>query len=341
MLRTYAKTSILLLMSSFLTLSSLAASPEPGLQHRSDLETALQQSLCAAREVQQALTPLRLWEAGIFDTQMEASWISSDQPIEAAELAAAARDQARSLHHRGFAYGLCSPYQAWMISSPAGEPPLAKREEGLVFVNSPALAASCAFFEVDAAASSGGIPRSLLAKQKPGLQALEINTAYLSPGTLSVSCHPPNPEKRGPELWALLPIGSWDPGAIPEAQVAHDSDFSSLRTWLQKVRAGHRLPVLRADSPLLSRFAQELLQHESIRHPRPLIRSQTAELKKRRGSWLGENRVKAFSPYEMAWLLWHSPQHRRLLLHAKANAIGLQISQKRPEKLLVMVMARI
>lgn len=312
------------------------------LTHRLDIETALHQRICEAESVQSFLRPVRLWEAGIFDGQMEASWIRADRSIDAEQLAAAAEAQAKELKHQGYAYGICGSQQAWIISTPAATPILISRSDGLITLNSSALAA-CAQFEVDAAAALEGTPRSLLSKRKPHRQALQINPALLEPGSLSVTCHPPDPARRGPELWALMPIGEWDRTQFPKAKVGSDDNFtfSELRAWLQAIRVEHALPQLKSDQPLLARFARELSTHTSIRHPRPLLRSQAQELKKQRGSWLGENRVKAFSPEDMAWLLWHSPQHRRLILNPKANAVGLEISQSRPEKLLVMVMARI
>jgi hypothetical protein len=64
-------------------------------------------------------------------------------------------------------------------------------------------------------------------------------------------------------------------------------------------------------------------------------------LAKRKINILGENRVKATTNEQMAWLLWFSPTHRQLLLHKKATALGFDVARLQHEKLLVLVLAKI
>ncbi len=314
---------------------------ETSAERRLDIEDALRNSMCAKTEREAAVKPLRLWQAGIYDAQMEASWIEAEEAIDPAELEQAAQEQAATLNHGGYAYGFCGKQHAWILSSPASGPVLEKKAGNILILNSSRLAQACQRLDVDAAGAQSGQSRVILAGKKPQEEAMQINAGLLNAGTLSVTCHPPEPQKRGPELWALMPVGEWEHVELPHVDLLEAENFKSLRAWLQTLRKDLNLRPLQQDHALLARFAKDLLSHSSIRHPRPLIKKQAEELKKSRGHWLGENRVKGSRISEMAWLLWHSPQHRRLLLNPKANAIGLNISQKTPEKLLVMVIARI
>lgn len=319
----------------FLFAASLAKA-QVQVELRSDLQEKLGKPLCQQSTPPE---PRQLWEWAIYDAQIQAAWILADDAISPLDLEVAARQQAVDAQHSGYAFGLCSPRKAWVVSTHAPYPLFEKHADAIT-LSPAALHSRCSSFDLDAAAREGGLPRSLRKKSREWQNTWRINSHFLEAGTLSITCHPGNKGQRGPELWGLMPVGQWNFDEVPHFQ---ESSSASLINWIQDVRKVHRLNSLQADKLVLGRFAQQLSGSSSIRHPRALLLKQAAELKKLKGKFLGENRVKGMDPRAMAWLLWHSPQHRRLLLHREANAIGYKMAQADPHssKLFVMVIARL
>ncbi len=306
-------------------------------QLRMDLQNKLGERLCRD---QNPLEARELWQLGVFDAQLQVAWIDATDPIALPDLEDEARKKADIVQHHGFAFGLCTPLKAWVVSSHAPEP-LFRIEGDSILLATSLMRDVCASYDLDAAEAEKGLPRSLQKKSVPLATHLQINPAFLKAGTLSVTCHPPGRTIRGPELWGLMPIGRWDYAQIPFFNAAKLKGSIGLKKWIEHLRASHKLKPLQLDRPILTRFAQELLQESSIRHPRALLLNQASELNKKKGKFLGENRVKASSSSEMAWLLWHSPQHRRLLLNKEANALGLELSRLDLDELAVLVVARL
>jgi hypothetical protein len=311
----------------------LAKDPVP----RSDLMSKLGETLCRSAE---APIPAKLWNLGIFDAQMEAAWITSSETLELDDLKVAAAREARNNRHLGYAFGLCSERRGWILST-AAPVPLLTETDHLLQVNIPALLGRCKSFDLDHAAAAMGVPKSIIRKRSVQTQGVQINTAFLEAGTLAVTCHPPDAKKDGPVLWALAPVGSWDREAIPFFHPIKHQSPEGLLQWLQEIRAKHSMAALNLEQPILQRFASQLIEETSLRHPRPLLQKQLRTLGAQQAQLLGENRVKASRLIDMAWLLWFSPQHRRLLLNPDANALGTQMSTLEHEKLLVLVLAKI
>ena len=132
--------------------------------------------------------------------------------------------------------------------------------------------------------------------------------------------------QAGPELWALIPIKNAAQAAVPRLALA-SKDSEELIPWIQAIRKLHKLAPLQTTNPLLRRFATQLLSDFSIRHPRPLLLQARQQLLTKHIKIIGENRVKANSLEEMAWLLWNSPSHRSLLLNKDATALGFDVAE--------------
>ena len=329
------RNALLSLAVSFL--SSQASLSLAAAQVRPDLQSALATRLCQS---QSPLEARELWQLGVFDAQMQAAWIDADEPIALADLLEAAQQQAAKSLHQGYAFGLCDSRRAWIVTSPAPAAILRREADSIVAATS-LLQGSCTHYDLDTAEAAKGMPRSLQKKSLPTTDNVVINANFLKAGTVAVTCHPPGPATRGPELWALMPVGRWDYTKVPDFDAGQYQGSAGLKRWIEQLRASHSLKPLHLNKPIMKRYARELLQATSIRHPRALLLTQAAELKKKKGKFLGENRVKASSSSEMAWLLWHSPQHRRLLLNKEANALGLELSRLDLDELAVLVLARL
>jgi hypothetical protein len=297
---------------------------------RNDL-AVLKDRLCSDDESPSAH---ELWKLGLFDTQVNA--MRSQRPVDTNNLVAQVRTQLQKNKHHGYSYGQCPDGQhAWLITTPA---PVAIVETiaGDVTVALPTMQGLCASVDIDFAADDGGMPRKILRRVKPGAQKALINPHFLRPGTLSVTCQPLDPKKDGPQLWALTAIQN---GSLPIHSKSFDiKDFYS---WLQNRRSEQGLGMLAINQPELQKLAEELSATDSLKHPRALLTERGKDLKKKKINLLGENRAAAGSLSEMAWLLWNSPQHRRLLLNPKANSMGLSVRGTGREKLLVMVVGKI
>ncbi len=308
---------------------------------RTDLQQALQKTLC--QEPQRIPDTRSLWQLGIFDTQMDAAWIKSSDDqhtLFEADVAQIASEQASSKKHQGFAYGLCGPHLAWILSSPAAAPITQWTPDGLVF-NLKLLHDRCKTFDLTYAHALRGRPKQIASFPSLKEETLTVHPELLEPGTIGLTCHPDDKTKQGPELWTLIPIKKLKAEKVPGFSSSSASEISSLISWIQSIRQIQGLKPLKTENTLLSKFANQLVQDTSIRHPRALLLEQRKLLAKKQIKILGENRVKAASTEQMAWLLWYSPTHRQLLLHKSASALGFDVARLQHEKLLVLVLAKI
>lgn len=302
---------------------------------RSELK-ALQELVCAGDT---SPSPQDVWKLGLHDAQINA--MRSNYAVGEQSLVNQTRIELQKRRHHGYAYGQCPDgNHSWIITTPATGDLIDFASDGL-HVNLPLMAKACASVDIDFAAEDGGMPRNLLRRGKAGEIAALINPHFLHPGTLSVTCHPKDKKKSGPELWALAAVrgANGSDGDLPDPSTAFEmKDFYS---WLQKRRSDQGLANLKINPPELQALAEELSKENSLKHPRALLNERGRDLKKKKISLLGENRAAAANLSEMAWLLWNSPQHRRLILNPKANSLGLAVKGNGREKLLVMVVGKI
>lgn len=307
---------------------------------RSDLQEILPKLLC--KKTRSIPTTRELWQQNFFETQLDAAWIRSADaavPLVADDIGALARDQALAKKHEGYAYGLCSPQEAWILSSPSRGALSQWTEEGLQ-IDLKAMQGYCGKVGIHYAKVSGDLPKELMKIKSETEDTLVLHPELLEPGTIGLTCYPAATGK-GPELWSLVPIHSAKTDTIPFFASHHREGTEGLIQWIQDIRKAQGLPLLKTEIPLLRNFAKQLVADPSIRHPHAKLMAQKRLLAKKKINILGENRVKATTNEQMAWLLWYSPTHRQLLLHKSASALGFDVARLPHEKLLVLVLAKI
>jgi hypothetical protein len=328
-------------MRPVLAFASLLAAPAFGLTsasaltpvERKDVVEGFGAVFCASEAAPSAL-PLSLWEKSITDAQIEGRTLVRRLSPEASAKVAErkARTLARMRRYLGYAHGLCADGRAWAIALPAPAP-LVRQGDELVLPQA-ALRGACESWRVDFAKNAGGDAERLHAT------AGKVSLKGLGDGIVSVTCQPHAPGWRGPVEWHMSPLGKAPSALPPEAEAlgVGKSAEEGLIAWVNRIRAAGKLPPL-APRDELTREADMLAIDSSLTHNRKLLRKATEALASQKLRLIGEDRVKGRDTSEMAWLLWHSPRHRALLLDRKATCIGIALRKAQGGDLAVLVVA--
>ncbi|WP_141731199.1 hypothetical protein [Oligoflexus tunisiensis] len=312
----------------------------PAQSLRTDLQSILPKLLCKGGKI--IPSSRELWKHQLYETQLDAAWIRSaddTQPLIPEDLATIAKDQALAKQHHGYAYGLCTAHEAWILSTPAADALSTWTADGLK-LNLKIMQGRCEKVALHYAEAGQGRPKQIKKMRSRAAETLFVHPELLKPGTIGLTCYPAD-KKQGPELWSLIPIQNVKTDRIPHFTSHHREGTGGLIQWIQDIRKAQGLTVLKTEIPLLRNFANQLVADPSIRHPHAKLMAQKRLMAKRKINILGENRVKATTNEQMAWLLWFSPTHRQLLLHKKATALGFEMARLQHEKLLVLVLAKI
>jgi hypothetical protein len=328
-------------MRPVLAFASLLAAPAFGLTpasaltpvERKDVVDGFGAVFCASEAAPSAL-PLSLWEKGITDAQIEGRALvrrlGREASVQMAERKA--RTLARMRRYLGYAHGTCTDGRAWAIGLPAPEPLVRQGDE--LLLPQAALREACESWRVDFARNAGGDAEQLHAA------AGKVSLKGLDDGVVSLTCQPHAPGWRGPVEWHMSPVGK-APGTLPpkpEALTVGKSAEEGLIAWVNRIRTAAKLPPL-APRDELTREADMLAIDPSLTHNRKLLRKATEALASQKLRLIGEDRVKGRDTSEMAWLLWHSPRHRALLLDKKATGIGIALRKAGDGELAVLVVA--
>lgn len=328
-------------MRPVLALASLLAAPAFGLApassltpvERKDVAHGFGAVFCASEAAPSAL-PHALWEQGITDAQIEGRALVRRLGGEAGARVAErkARSLARMRRYLGYAHGTCPDGRAWAIALPAPAP-LVRQGDELVLPQA-ALREACESWRVDFARNAGGGAERLHAA------AGKVSLKGLGDGIVSVTCQAHAPGWRGPVEWHMSPVGKAPAALPPEAEALEvgKSADESLIAWVNRIRAAGKLPPL-APRDELTREADMLAIDPSLTHNRKLLRKATEALASQKLRLIGEDRVKGRDTSEMAWLLWHSPRHRALLLDRKATGIGIALRKAQGGDLAVLIVA--
>lgn len=281
--------------------------------------------------------PQSLWELGIFDAQIEGVLLSSKTQFEGGLLAFAQKKSrllARLNHLGGYAYGLCPDgAKAWAVAVPSPElitPPSSDRKLLLPIAS---LKARCASYTVDFAAERGGLPQKVPVDKKDF-----VDTKAMPSGVVSVTCQPRAPSWQGPVLWAMVPVKRDGDVKLPIVLQSDEKNSLSdnLARWIGQIREKEGLPPLVRHAEL-DHYAELLAIDGSLRHNRTQQALIAQKLRDTSTSPIGEDRVRARDLSSMAWLLWHSPRHRGLLLDPGATAVGIGLKSVGPETLAVVL----
>lgn len=249
------------------------------------------------------------------DAQLELAYVQTRR-----DLNVVANEFATGNRHRGYTYGKCEDGKTFIVSTPAPAA-IVKLQLTGIQINQEALNI-CRKYSIDVIQDESEQPRTLDTKQN-----------FVPLGTLSalsITCFPSDKTTAGPELWALVNIHPVDVPAMHSI-----TDFFN---WLNVARRRNKLPDLLINDRL--NHTARKVGTDSLMHPHSLLMSKKFELMKRNLELLGENRAISEDFTGLAQLLWNSPQHRALLLNAKANAIGYALEETKDQKRLVLLVGR-
>ena len=290
---------------------------------RKDLSGKLGKILCTDRK---ALSTELSWQYGLNDAQLEGRFFlprKGGDLTTPQEMVKRARSLAKRMHHHGYAGGSCPDGSGWAVSVPSPVEMQAV-SKGVQILPLAELKAHCADIAVDFAPSTPGLGKSLNSSHQ------NLALKGLGAGTLSVSCLPKTPAWQGSVMWFLEPINTHAVAEIPGNRIFDHADAPevALTRWVNEIRKIAQLkPVLYGNSGMAQ--ATNLLSlGSSIIHNRNLYKNAETLLAGQKFSLLGEDRVKGSTIKEMAWHLWNSPRHRRLLLNAKATHLGIALQKQ-------------
>jgi hypothetical protein len=303
---------------------ALAAVGDP--KERRDISDKLQTVLCSGNP---DLTARKTLALGLHDAQIDARIVESiaGNTVSARILAKKAKALAAMKHFHGYAHGVCSDRKGWVAAIPAPVP-MTQSPDGFS-VNTEALKSGCRTFRADYAALASGVSVKLASGGR-------IDTRKLAPGMIEVTCQPAFPRWMGPVMWYLAPTGDQfaaDQTAVP----AGTTTDQQLASWIAARRkAGNLTPLVANDN--LTSAAELLTIDTSVTHNRANTDGLRAKIKSSANLHvLGELRVRGQSVEDLAWMLWHSPRHRDLILSPDATSIGLHVKAVGTEFLAVVL----
>ena len=309
-----------------------------GLNYRADLREKLGSTICSKNA---ALAPQDIWRKGIYDAQSNGELVRSvGKPLEISELKRSLIEQAKQHRHFGGSFGACNKNDGWILSTPAPSPIL-KDGMDTYSITRRDLVQYCRSHRFDYASAEGYSTRQIRSGFKTSAgKRISINLALLAPGTLSITCYPKTPKWQGPVTWFLLPVKEGPKGNLPQheylAKAANKQ--ASLLDWINAVRGDANLPTLRLASQNIAAVTKPVTSGSGIAHDRRLLKSLRTKLKSQGLKFIGENRAEGESLLDVAWLLWHSPRHRSLILNPKGRIFAASIIATRYKLSLNLVM---
>ncbi|MFK7826555.1 MAG: hypothetical protein AB8G05_20605 [Oligoflexales bacterium] len=321
--------------SSFSLLLAFEAHAAKNYSARKNLASSLKAALC---EKDQGVDLHQLaWKHDIYDAAIEIRMIKRRDKgeLSTGKLRSFAIWQMKQNYHHGFSFDRCNKEQAFVVSVPSQKAiEFAKDGKNLSL---PIMNRSCKQVHAKHVATAGGESqtRKIL---KNGL----IGIAGLEPGMLSISCQPKHPKWLGPILWFLVPIDLKKFPEVPFAELfnpAQDAE-QQLQIWVNHVRRNAGLVPLNFSKKSLKDAASELGLSKMLFHDRGVMEQVKASLAGKDFTPLGEDRARATSLPRIAWLLWHSPSHRDLLLNKDADLASISLSKEAGTYFAVVITAR-
>jgi hypothetical protein len=302
-----------------LTSFGKAPSKTPTVVLRADLPKKLGKILCENRK---ALSTELSWKYGLNDAQLEGRFFVPTTGVKAttAEMNKRGQSLAKRMHHHGFAGGVCADGSGWAVSVPAPVEmkPVTDGRQNLPIAE---LATHCSDVAIDFAPAGHGLGKSLDHSKSPLL------IQNLGAGTISISCLPRTPAWQGSVMWYLEPVNSQTVAELPSKAILELSEAPdlALAQWINELRKTEQLsPMIYGTAPLAA-AANLLSIGGSILHNRKLLKNAKDILAESKFTLIGEDRVKADSLQLLAWHLWNSPRHRRLLLDRTATHFGISM----------------
>lgn len=283
-------------------------------ESRADLKTKIGPYLC--KHHSPPSTPIEIWNLGIFDAQISGSLGGEESKHESS----------RRAMQNGFVSGRCHDKLFWTVSS-AAPVPLTQLQKDVFIASKKHLLKYCRSYRLDFVSDRLSVPtpiaKSFLGDDSNG--NLKVNLSTFERGTASLTCLPRS-KNTGPKLWYLFPIKGGPDFLVPHEGLFVGSNrlVQQLTGWLAKIRLDLRLSALEFNNPKINALSQELRLRHSPNHDRFELRKLKESFLAEGYRFLGENRVIGKSLKEVAWLLYHSPRHRSLLLNRDAKVVGIK-----------------
>ena len=296
-------------------------------EHRVDVKDHLQNLMCDKSPQLDAKKTIAL---GIYDAQIDVRLIETVAGTALTEkmLLKKAKALAAMKRYLGYTQGVCPDQRkGWVAALPAPGP-LLRTSNGFE-IKSDAINKSCKTHRIDFAATKGGISSRLPDSRK-------IQTTKLGEGIVEITCQPAFPRWQGPIVWYLAPTS--EKALADKPKLANSDDrAAALSLWIASIRSKEGLkPTISNDG--LKRAAELLTIDSSVTHNRANTDSMRAKINASESlRVLGEVRVRGQSVDDLAWMLWHSPRHRDLLLQAETTSYGLAIKEVGTELLAVIL----
>jgi len=314
----------------FTTYSTTATSGTVAAEHRADIKDKLQNIMCADHPQLEAKSTIA---QGIYDAQIDIRLIESIAGTQLTEKMLVKKSKALAAMKRylGYTQGKCSDRKGWVAALPAPSP-LIQTSDGFEVKTDP-LKKFCKTYRFDFAASKAGVSTRLPSSRK-------IHTRKLGDGIVEVTCQPSFPRWQGPIVWYLAPTSISALGEKPKILDIADDRAGALSQWISSIRSKEGLPPIISNDGLKN--AAELLTIDSsVTHNR----ANTDSVRKKINSSenlrvLGEIRARGQTTEDIAWMLWHSPRHRDLMLNKEATTYGLVIREVGTELLAVFLGAQ-
>jgi hypothetical protein len=316
----------LLAIIAFSGLFSTASLGAALAEHRADVKDQLQSLMCAETPLLDARNTIAL---GIYDAQIDIRLIESIAGTNLSEKMLTKKSKALAAMKRylGYTQGLCSDRKGWVAALPAPGP-LLRTADGFE-IKSDAIKTSCKTHRFDFASTSAGRSQRLPDSRK-------IRTTKLGEGIVEVTCQPSFPRWQGPVVWYMAPTSI---NALADKPKLTDTDdrAGALSLWIASIRSKEGLnPIISNDA--LKRAAELLTIDSSVTHNRANTDSMREKINATDSlRVLGEIRVRGQTTEDLAWMLWHSPRHRDLLLQNEATTYGLAIKEVGTELLAVFL----
>lgn len=284
-----------------------------------------------------------LWFRGLYEAGAELQFLAAKSGNQdPGALHDYSQRLAASRYHLGYSFGRCSQREFWVMTTPSPAALVIERD-GVLRLDMALMKRHCRIFRVDYAPADIQLPRRLFASfvEPQPQRAITINTNYLAAGTLAVTCKPKDKLWLGAVMWTLLPVKAGPAATVPGTIEGVGSDLRrALAYWVNSLRREIGFNPLSV-SPVMKEAAKSLVvQNKTILHNRPHLKVADETITAAKGKFLGENRVVAQTPEDAAWLLWNSPQHRRLIMSRRATHFETYSYQNTDQSLAVMVFGR-
>ena len=288
----------------------------PAAQQRTDLKVAA--LVCAQPPIKNTT---KLWQAAIYDTMISARTLARTP-----QLAHLARQQAERAGQAGYAYGHCQDGRDWIMTVSA---PYAAVVKGHTVKLATGLQNYCRTLRAMYAPHGWQRPQTLLLKHN------KLSLPQQGSGLAAISCLSRQPQKTGPRLLYVFPIGTPTMHApLLPARTQHGQERQAVQAWVGAVRAKMGLNTLQLQ-PALSVGKARF----SVIHNRPQLQTFKQMLQQRQQRLLGENRARGHTLKEALTMLWTSPFHRDLLLHNEATHLIAEVSRQQNQVLVTMLVS--